>query len=884
MPDKQIGVKLDVKSTGMVQVEKGIENLRRNLSRTSEQISTNQHKGWGSKTQTSELKEQVRYMRQLYQETERMARNMNLPAHKYNEFFGRTLSEAQQQMSRDERDINTMPAYSRTGGAIRERFGPRFANAYESASGWAGRGAAGVGAYAAYRMLGNIHQGMSNGQELSFGLGNFFKRMAPGVYNSNALGMNYLNNLQGFGYSDQSLMQNSTAYGAATGKMMVPRFKGQMRAIENVGRRYGLDLSQVTGYFSGAWQSGVTGGTTAQLNPQEYANLVANAVNRGNMQGKESQVMGQLQSFMSMNAGTFGGVGNISQIAGLISAVNRSGNQGLINNQQSLYSSINAGIQNPGGGVAGQSLEIKALQKAYPTESFYQIEDRISQGFTPSNYKAFMNYFQSSLPGWSNKNKQSYMLSHKGLNWGNQDLLKQFMNSTENPDGSLKDLQTKGWTNLATDIKMNKTDQFQVDMQKYLHPANSSGMGSQGIMGWLHRTGGGLLGGANHILGTPAAGFVEQGLLVGGGIGLGGKVLSGTGRGISKVGRSLFSKGASNAAKIGSREIGTTVAEGATGTAADLGAAGGLEMAGAGFDASGIGLPIGLALGAAGLAVGGYGLWRSHHQAGAKNSLSGVTGADLAPIVASTIMAMGPYMNQIRAVMGVSSTGLRSSGTPTGKVSVASSSIFTPSSGTQVVPGSIQHSLNQAKDSNPSFTGTNKPASDLQKQFFLSRMRPFAKQESARTGLPEDLILSQWGVESNWGTSKAAIQNNNDAGIKPWGSRAAGPDSKYAGYSSKGDFATGYGNFYLQNPRYKSLLQAAKNGASSSDLIQMLAKTGYATDPNYAKSLTNGLGYVDKQLNIKGSVTLNIQGLPGGDKKVKVPVTAKYTGQTPPKN
>lgn len=126
---------------------------------------------------------------------------------------------------------------------------------------------------------------------------------------------------------------------------------------------------------------------------------------------------------------------------------------------------------------------------------------------------------------------------------------------------------------------------------------------------------------------------------------------------------------------------------------------------------------------------------------------------------------------------------------------------------------------------------------DNPKSVFIKRMQPLAEEVSKKTGLPPDLIIGQWGHESAWGTSRAARQNNNFAGIKPWKGRSAGSDTNYAGYGSPEDFAQGYADFLNENPRYSNTLAMAKSGADMPIVARSLSNAGYAEDPEYARRL-----------------------------------------------
>lgn len=75
---------------------------------------------------------------------------------------------------------------------------------------------------------------------------------------------------------------------------------------------------------------------------------------------------------------------------------------------------------------------------------------------------------------------------------------------------------------------------------------------------------------------------------------------------------------------------------------------------------------------------------------------------------------------------------------------------------------------------------------------FVADVAPDASIASARTGVPESVILAQWGIETGWGTSSAWRQGNNYAGVSPGG--------KVASYSDRAAGLAAYISTLLQGP------------------------------------------------------------------------------------
>lgn len=115
------------------------------------------------------------------------------------------------------------------------------------------------------------------------------------------------------------------------------------------------------------------------------------------------------------------------------------------------------------------------------------------------------------------------------------------------------------------------------------------------------------------------------------------------------------------------------------------------------------------------------------------------------------------------------------------------------------------------------------------------QMVPYAEEVSKKTGYPASYLLSQWMLESTWGTSPAARQNENLAGIKPTAAHPAGPDAKYAGFSSLAQFAKADAAL-LNSPRYAHARALAQHGASAQAVFSALASEGYTGSPTPAQA------------------------------------------------
>lgn len=138
------------------------------------------------------------------------------------------------------------------------------------------------------------------------------------------------------------------------------------------------------------------------------------------------------------------------------------------------------------------------------------------------------------------------------------------------------------------------------------------------------------------------------------------------------------------------------------------------------------------------------------------------------------------------------------------------------------------------------------------KEAFTNAYMPLAVEQSQRTGVAPEIILGQAALETGWG---AHAPGNNYFGIKGPGqvlmTKEAGPggalhseQASFRGYRTVEDSFKDYGDFLLQNQRYKQLMEIGKNGGTLEQQAAALQATGYATATNYGDSvlgIANGL-------------------------------------------
>ena len=136
----------------------------------------------------------------------------------------------------------------------------------------------------------------------------------------------------------------------------------------------------------------------------------------------------------------------------------------------------------------------------------------------------------------------------------------------------------------------------------------------------------------------------------------------------------------------------------------------------------------------------------------------------------------------------------------------------------------------------------------MDKKTFISKVKDGAIKGMKNYGVLASLTIAQAILESGWGSSALSTKANNLFGIKAHGSenyvvmktkeyvngKYVTVDAKFRKYNSWNESIEDHAKFLVENKRYKNLI-GEKDYKKVCKLIQ---QDGYATDPNYASSLT----------------------------------------------
>lgn len=614
------------------------------------------------------------------------------------------------------------------------------------------------------------------------------------------------------GYLPQETAKISLMLGAAYGSMSMGQLNRNVAQTVGMARSFGVSADVLSQGFASAAQMGITSGPGSNMSQGQLALALAGSAAQSGMSGRMTDLIQELLTAVQGTVGT-GVVANTPALLGIMTTMNANLPRSLQGSTGgTLLNQIGQGIASPGLGGAGQMITLQSMM-SNGISGYLNAQQAMQMGpayVLPSGKTSMQAVIDQLTKTYGAPELGSAESGYMGLNTSSsyeEYLLSKMWGISGPQAGAMLNLfgsGGKGMASLQQTLGISASDLTNADWSKLgilsqVGAAKSQTDINQAVSDY-ERAGGQL---------TPA----QKKALQSGNIGEEQKTLAQDilkGKGYSP----LTTTEQINTLNADVKTLQITLAGNAVSSLKNA-----LEQANSAQQqspispttpgASGFWGIVEKALESMGKPWAGNGFYMSYN--------SGATsgGYQYSPAMVATAMGMGGLNNAFTWLNARNSSG-------TGIVQTS----YRPGG-----PGAIGGSI-------PSFSGS--AAS------FISGMTPYAQAASKATGLPAEFILGQWGLESGWGTSQAAKQNLNFAGIKPFGGLHPGQDSKYAGFSSINDFLRAYENT-INNPRYAGARAAAANGASDAVIANLLHQEGYATDPNYGSAVGGAASTVRRQ-------------------------------------
>lgn len=125
----------------------------------------------------------------------------------------------------------------------------------------------------------------------------------------------------------------------------------------------------------------------------------------------------------------------------------------------------------------------------------------------------------------------------------------------------------------------------------------------------------------------------------------------------------------------------------------------------------------------------------------------------------------------------------------------------------------------------------------MSKETYFQKMTPHANRASQSLGIPVPVILAQWGLETGFGTSAAAKNLNNHAGIKSNSQGADYNGGTYAGYHSLNSFVSDY--IRVMNLSYYNKVRQVGKTGNIANTVKALDDSPWAEDKQYYSKIMN---------------------------------------------
>ncbi len=176
------------------------------------------------------------------------------------------------------------------------------------------------------------------------------------------------------------------------------RMQNQVKTAGGLARGMGLDPGQTITQFGGLAQSGAFGKLAGDggLNVRDFATILADAVSRGDMKGREGELIQSIQSLVGVQLQSLTRPQNVGAMVGTMTALNQSNEPGLKGARGAeLLKQLSQGIRNPGGGKFGEYVSYKAMGGG----DYFKFKKRQEEGAfgESNNLDAMLKFYKRSF-------------------------------------------------------------------------------------------------------------------------------------------------------------------------------------------------------------------------------------------------------------------------------------------------------------------------------------------------------------------------------------------------------------------------------------------------------------------------------------------------------
>ena len=193
--------------------------------------------------------------------------------------------------------------------------------------------------------------------------------------------------------------QTQKAYLQYVGAVQGPgQIQDQTHKIGRLALGMGTDVGATTRQFGAYAQAGVFGTLAGNngMKLRDFAELLAEAIAKGRMRGREGELMQSIQTLVGVQLQTLTRPQNMAGMFDMLNAMNASGEPGLQGMRGAqLLAQISQGIQNPGGNL-GEFLQFKAFGGG----DYFEYQKRKEEGpfGDHDNLQKILNHYRMAFP------------------------------------------------------------------------------------------------------------------------------------------------------------------------------------------------------------------------------------------------------------------------------------------------------------------------------------------------------------------------------------------------------------------------------------------------------------------------------------------------------
>ncbi|MHB1418301.1 MAG: peptidoglycan DD-metalloendopeptidase family protein [Bacillota bacterium] len=426
MAERRININTELKGRGLQEfqqqferIDKGIQQAGSRIERFGGSVDSILGRGRTTAKEFNQFKENARELVTFLNLTQRQIEKIGQATGSNVEAQLQRISDLQKRLKRELSDMQQVPGAPQ--GMMHGGHGEGGGGGFPGGllAGAKRYGGLALGLVGGFHVLSGLQKGIGDATQHTIALGNLGKQIKDADQSYEAFHQNILKTGKDLGYSNDQIVSLTENFGRMTGRIGSNRLAGYLQTVQEYAKGTGQDVEGMGYRFSGVYRAGVIGGVGSQMSAKQFAGMIAEATAAGRMQGREAEVIDNLQALISTIEDQTLEAPNALALAGLQTSMYKTGDEVLRTKGLQMLNQVNSAIMSPGMGEAGELAMYRALNPTGQMNYFeyqYQKEQGIT-GFNPftgkSNLQAIMEYSNKAFP--DGKSGQLYMSNWLGM-------------------------------------------------------------------------------------------------------------------------------------------------------------------------------------------------------------------------------------------------------------------------------------------------------------------------------------------------------------------------------------------------------------------------------------------------------------------------------------